>query len=92
MVIAGTYTQQLEKDPNMHEGLFMPSAEKMAKAIVDRVGHGHRSVVPWFWHGVQAAGLYWFMPGRWADMVVAGVLKASVEKREGKGKEDRKQT
>jgi 17beta-estradiol 17-dehydrogenase / very-long-chain 3-oxoacyl-CoA reductase len=43
------------------------------------VGHGHRSVVPYFWHLVQSGLLYAVLPQAVADGVVAGILKPSVE-------------
>jgi 17beta-estradiol 17-dehydrogenase / very-long-chain 3-oxoacyl-CoA reductase len=79
VVVGPTFTQQLKKDPNMKPGLFMPSAEVMARAILARVGHGHRSVTPYFWHALQGSALYGLLPARMVDGIVAGVLKASVE-------------
>ncbi|ORY18397.1 hypothetical protein BCR34DRAFT_504729 [Clohesyomyces aquaticus] len=79
VVVGPTYTQQLQKDPNMKAGLMMPTAEVMAKAILARVGHGHRCVTPYFWHAVQDGILYGLLPARMADGIVAGVLKPSVE-------------
>lgn len=79
VVVGGTYTQQLQADPNMSANLFMPTAEVMAKAILARVGHGHRSVVPYFWHQVQSGLLYALLPQATADGIVAGILKPSVE-------------
>jgi 17beta-estradiol 17-dehydrogenase / very-long-chain 3-oxoacyl-CoA reductase len=79
VVVGGTYTQQLQNDPNMSANLFMPTADVMARAVLARVGHGHRSVVPYFWHLVQSALLYTLLPQSVADGVVAGILKPSVE-------------
>ena len=78
-IIGGTYTQQLQSDPNMKASLFMPTAEVMAKAVLGRVGHGHRFVVAYFWHWVQGAFLYSLLPVATADSLVAGILKPSVE-------------
>jgi 17beta-estradiol 17-dehydrogenase / very-long-chain 3-oxoacyl-CoA reductase len=83
VVVGGTYTQQLQKDKNFSAGLFMPTAEKMAAAILARVGHGHISVVPYFWHLVQAGPLYTLLPVTVADSVIAGILKPNVEARRG---------
>ena len=79
VVVGGTYTQQLQKDKNFSAGLFMPTAEKMACAILARVGHGHRTVVPYFWHLVQSGLLYTFLPSSVADGIIASILKPSVE-------------
>lgn len=79
VVVGGTYTQKLQADPNMSASLFMPTAEVMAHAVLARVGHGHRSVVPYFWHLVQSLLLYAFLPQSTADSIVAGILKPSVE-------------
>jgi 17beta-estradiol 17-dehydrogenase / very-long-chain 3-oxoacyl-CoA reductase len=79
VVVGCTYTQQLQKDPKFSASLFMPTAEVMARAILARVGHGHRSVVPYFWHLVQTNLLYALLPQATADSVVAGILKPSVE-------------
>ena len=81
VVVGPTFTQQLKKDPNMQEGLFVPSAEIMAKAILARVGHGHRSVTPYFWHALQGWALYGIFPAGMADGIVARVLKPSVEEK-----------
>lgn len=78
VVIGGTYTAPVAKDPNLKPGLFMPSAEVMAKAILKRVGWGHGAVTAYFWHGVQFGAIYG-LPRAWADGVVAGILKGSVE-------------
>jgi 17beta-estradiol 17-dehydrogenase / very-long-chain 3-oxoacyl-CoA reductase len=59
----------------------MPTAEKMAAAILARVGHGHISVVPYFWHLVQAGPLYALLPVTVADSIIAGILKPNVEAR-----------
>jgi 17beta-estradiol 17-dehydrogenase / very-long-chain 3-oxoacyl-CoA reductase len=77
--VGGTYTQQLAKDPNMSSNLFMPTGEVMARAIIARVGHGHRCVVPYFWHWVQGGLLYGLLPMSVVDGIVAGILKPSVE-------------
>ena len=79
VVVGPTYTQQLQKEASMKPGLGMPTAEVMARAILARVGHGHRSVTPYFWHAVQGALLYGLLPAGVADRIVAGVLKPSVE-------------
>ncbi|KAF1994683.1 NAD(P)-binding protein [Amniculicola lignicola CBS 123094] len=79
VVIGGTYTQQLQKDAQFSAGLFMPTAETMARAILARVGHGHRSVTPYFWHFVQTGSLYALLPASVADSVIANILKPSVE-------------
>ncbi|KAJ4361038.1 uncharacterized protein N0V89_001607 [Didymosphaeria variabile] len=83
VIIGGTYTQQLQKDPNMKPGYFMPTAEVMARATLARVGHGHRFVVGYFGHWVQEFLLYTLLPMGVADGVVAGILKPSVEGRKG---------
>jgi 17beta-estradiol 17-dehydrogenase / very-long-chain 3-oxoacyl-CoA reductase len=79
VIIGGTYTQLLQKDPNFSAGLFMPTAENMARAVLARVGHGHRSVVAYFWHLVQTGPLYALLPVSVADSVIAAILKHSVE-------------
>lgn len=79
IIIGGTYTQQLQKDPNMKPGIFMPTAEVMARAALARVGHGHRFVVGYFGHWVQEFVLYTCLPVGVADSIVAGILKPSVE-------------
>lgn len=79
VVIGGTYTQQLQKDPNMKPGFFMPTADVMARAALARVGHGHRFVVGYFGHWVQEFLLYTLLPVGVADGVVAGILGPSVE-------------
>jgi 17beta-estradiol 17-dehydrogenase / very-long-chain 3-oxoacyl-CoA reductase len=78
VVVGGTYTQKLKEDPNMSANLFMPTAEVMARAVLARVGHGHRSVVPYFWHLVQS-GILSLLPQSMADSIVASILKPSVE-------------
>ncbi|KAH3912408.1 hypothetical protein HBI56_204680 [Parastagonospora nodorum] len=82
VVVGGTYTQQLQADPNMSAGLFMPTADVMARAILARVGYGHRTVTPYFWHLVQTNMLYALLPATTADSIVAGILKPSVEPKE----------
>lgn len=79
VIVGGTYTQQLQKDQRFSAGLFMPTAETMAVAILARVGHGHRCVVPYFWHLMQTGPLYALLPASVADAVIAGILKPSVE-------------
>lgn len=79
VVIGGTYTQQLRKDARFSANLFMPTPETMARAVLARVGHGHRSVVPYFWHLVQVGPLYALLPASVADGVIASILKPSVE-------------
>jgi 17beta-estradiol 17-dehydrogenase / very-long-chain 3-oxoacyl-CoA reductase len=79
VIVGGTYTQQLQKDPNMKPGVFMPTAEVMARAALARVGHGHRFVVGYFGHWVQEFLLYTMLPMAVADSIVAGILKPSVE-------------
>ncbi|KAJ4304714.1 hypothetical protein N0V90_000241 [Kalmusia sp. IMI 367209] len=79
VIIGATYTQQLQKDPNMKPGVMMPTAEVMAKAVLARLGHGHRFVYAYFWHNVQTWLLYTLMPVATADSIVAGILKPSVE-------------
>lgn len=79
VVVGGTYTQQLQKESNFSAGLFMPTAQKMATSILARVGHGHRSVTPYFWHLVQSAALYSLLPVSIADSVMVSILKPSVE-------------
>ena len=78
VVVGATYTQQLVQDPNMSEGLFMPSAQVMASSILQRVGHGHRSVTAYFWHAAQMSALY-MLPVWMADSALANILKPSVE-------------
>ena len=77
-MIGGTYTQQLQSDPNFKAGRFMPHAETMAKSILARVGHGHRTVVPYFWHWVQVRPLYALLPYSTVDDILAGIMKQSV--------------
>lgn len=79
VVVGATYTQQLKKDTNFAAGLFMPTADTMARAILARTGHGHCCVVPYFWHRVQTGLLYTLLPANIADSVIAGILKPSVE-------------
>nr|ARP51713.1 NADP dependent very-long-chain 3-oxoacyl-CoA reductase [Phyllosticta cirsii] len=79
VVVGPTYTQQLQKDPNLKAGLMMPTADVMAKSILARVGHGHRSVTPYFWHAVQDALVYGLLPSSTADGIIAGMLKPMVE-------------
>lgn len=79
VVVGGTYTQQLQKDDRFSASLFMPTAETMARAVLARVGHGHRSVVPYFWHLVQSGPLYTLLPAVVVDGIIASVLKPSVE-------------
>ena len=79
VVVGPTYTQQLQKDPNMKAGLLMPTADVMAKSILARVGHGHRCVTPYFWHAVQDSLLYGLLPSSTADGVIAAMLKPMVE-------------
>jgi len=79
VVVGPTYTQQLQKDDKFSAGLFMPTADVMARAILARVGHGHRSVTPYFWHLVQNGALYGLLPAAVADNVIASILKPSVE-------------
>ena len=81
VIVGATYTQQFHEDPNFKPGLFMPTAETMAKAILDRVGNGHVQVVAYFWHWLQTTALYGLLPLSIADSIVAGVLKPSVEAR-----------
>ena len=80
-IIAATYTQQFEGDASFKPGLFMPTAERMAKSVLARVGNGHVQVVAYFWHWIQAAFLYGLLPVQLADSIVANVLKPSVEAR-----------
>ncbi|KAH7074980.1 hypothetical protein FB567DRAFT_535943 [Paraphoma chrysanthemicola] len=79
VVVGPTYTQQLQKDPNLKAGLMMPTADVMAKAILARVGHGHRSVTPYFWHAFQDGLVYGLLPSSTADGIIAGMLKPMVE-------------
>lgn len=79
VVVGPTYTQHLQKDNIFSAGLFMPTAETMAHAVLARVGHGHRSVVPYFWHVVQSGPLYALLPASVVDSVIASVLKPSVK-------------
>ncbi|KPI36143.1 Very-long-chain 3-oxoacyl-CoA [Cyphellophora attinorum] len=79
VVVGPTYTQQLQKEASIKPGLTMPTAEVMARAILARVGHGHRSVTPYFWHALQGALLYGLLPAGVVDWVVARVLLPSVE-------------
>jgi len=78
-VIGATYTQQFHGDSNFKPGLFMPTADVMARAVLSRVGCGHTSVVAYFWHNVQTTLLYSLLPAATADGIIAGVLKPSVE-------------
>ena len=84
VVVGGTYTQQLQKEESFSPGLFMPTAETMARAILARVGNGHRSVVPHFWHLVQSAPLSAVLPMSVFDSIIAGILKPNVEQRNNK--------
>jgi 17beta-estradiol 17-dehydrogenase / very-long-chain 3-oxoacyl-CoA reductase len=79
VVIGPTYTQQLQKDPNLKAGLMMPTADVMAKSILARVGHGHCSVTPYFWHAVQDGLVYGLLPSSMADSIIAGMLRPMVE-------------
>lgn len=79
VVIGATYTQQLAKDDNFSPGLFMPSADVMARAVISRVGHGHLSVHGYFWHRVQSFVLN-ILPISVADNIIANILKPSVGK------------
>lgn len=81
VIVGATYTQQLEKDPNFSRGLFMPDAETMAQSILARVGHGHRSVVPYFWHMVQTGPLYTLLPNWVVDSLIAKIIGKSVERK-----------
>jgi 17beta-estradiol 17-dehydrogenase / very-long-chain 3-oxoacyl-CoA reductase len=83
VVVGATYTQQLQKDPNLKAGLMMPTADVMAKSILARVGHGHRSVTPYFWHAVQHSLLYGLLPSSTADSIIAAILKPMVETKTG---------
>ncbi|KAF1972004.1 hypothetical protein BU23DRAFT_569491 [Bimuria novae-zelandiae CBS 107.79] len=83
VVIGGTYTSLVAQDPSMKAGLFMPTAEVMAKSILARVGNGHRIVTAYFWHGVQLFLIYSF-PMSVAGSIMAGVLKPSVEPKKAK--------
>ncbi|KAI9687196.1 MAG: hypothetical protein M1820_010500 [Bogoriella megaspora] len=79
VVVGPTYTQQLQKDPKFSANLMMPTADVMARAVLARVGHGHVSVTPYFWHRVQDALVYGLLPASTADGIIAGLLKPSVE-------------
>lgn len=79
VVVGGTYTQLLQKDDKFSAGLFMPTADKMASSILARVGLGHHSVTPYFWHLVQSGVLYYLLPGAIADKILVSILKPSVE-------------
>lgn len=79
VVVGPTYTQALQKDPNIKSNLLIPTADVMARAILARVGHGHRSVTPYFWHAVQDGIMYGLLPAGVADGIFAGILKPSVE-------------
>lgn len=74
VIIAATYTQQLQKDPKISPSLFTPTAETMAKAIVARLGNGHRSVHAYFWHWAQSTLVYGVLPVRLADKIVADIM------------------
>lgn len=75
VVLGGTITQQFLKDGSFSPSLFMLTAERMAHEILWRVGHGHVSVVPYFWHLVQSQVLYLLLPMTVADHIVANTLK-----------------
>jgi 17beta-estradiol 17-dehydrogenase / very-long-chain 3-oxoacyl-CoA reductase len=79
VVVGPTYTPQLQKEGNMKPGLWRPTADVMAQAILARVGHGHRCVTPYFWHAVQGSLLYGLLPAKVVDAIVARVLKPNVE-------------
>ena len=79
VVVGPTYTQQLQKDPKFSANLMMPTADVMARAVLARVGHGHVSVTPYFWHRVQDGLVYGLLPASTADGIIAGLLKPSVE-------------
>ena len=81
VVVGATYTQQLQKEEGFSAGLFMPTADRMARAILARVGHGHGTVFPYFWHLVQQVSLYSFLPASVADGVFVSFVKSSVEPR-----------
>ncbi|KAF2642119.1 NAD(P)-binding protein [Massarina eburnea CBS 473.64] len=72
VVVGPTYTQQLQKDPNLKAGLLIPTADVMAKSILARVGHGHMCVTPYFWHAVQDVIVYGLLPSSMADGIIAG--------------------
>ncbi|KAI1623207.1 hypothetical protein EDD37DRAFT_658469 [Exophiala viscosa] len=78
LVIGGTYTQVFEGDSNFKPGLFMPTPDIVARAALDRVGLGHRSVYAYFWHRVQTFCLE-LLPTTVADSLVADILKPSVK-------------
>ncbi|PVI06488.1 NAD(P)-binding protein [Periconia macrospinosa] len=78
-VVGATYTSQLQKEESFQAGLFMPSPETMAKAILARAGNGHRSVEPYFWHRVQSILLYDLMPANMADAIIANILGATLK-------------
>ncbi|CAI6335805.1 unnamed protein product [Periconia digitata] len=79
IVVGATYTSQLQKEEGLQAGLFMPTAEDMAKAIIARCGHGHRSVEAYFWHRVQSVTLYNLMPANAADAMLVNVMKAFIK-------------
>lgn len=78
IVIGGTYTQVFEADSNFKPGLFMPTADVVARAALARVGLGHHSVYAYFWHRVQMFCLD-ILPTTVADSLVANILKPSVK-------------
>ena len=80
VVVGPTYTQQFFEDSNFAPGLFMPTADVMARAILARIGHGHVSVDAYFWHRVQG-GVMSFIPNSVADSIIATVLKPSIGKK-----------
>lgn len=82
VIIGATYTQQFYTDKNFAPGLFMPTAGTMARAIIARVGLGHRSVYAYFWHNLQTFALYSLLPNTMADKIVADIIGPSVEKKE----------
>ncbi len=81
-IVGSTYTQQLEKDPNFSAGLFFPTPDKVAHAILARVGHGYRSIVPYFWHSVMSTIIWGLLPASVADVLIARILEKSIPKKE----------
>ncbi|KAL7895467.1 short chain dehydrogenase/reductase [Trichoderma sp. SZMC 28014] len=58
--------------------LFTPSAETMARAALDRAGHGHVVVTGHWAHALQGAGLT-FLPSFMANKVMVDAIRARWE-------------
>ncbi|KAM0262596.1 hypothetical protein ACHAQJ_001641 [Trichoderma viride] len=54
--------------------IFTPTADTMARAALDRAGHGHVVVIGYWAHALQQAGLM-FMPDSAAEKVMINVIR-----------------